>query len=36
MMHDGLAPEFYFLVNFGCSKDRAINFQLVFSAYMSF
>ena len=36
MMHNRLAPEFYFLVNFGCSKDRAINCQLVFSAYMSF
>ena len=33
MMHNRLAPEFYLLVNFGCSKDRAINFQLVFSAY---
>ena len=36
MMHNRLAPEFYLLVNFGFSKVRAINCQLVFSAYMSF
>ena len=25
MMHDRFAPEIYFLINFGCSKDRGVD-----------